>query len=70
MYVVKHRYYLLQVTTVLHEDLHSFFEAQAVVITAETTKTASRMFFIDYILFAFFFRATVFFARGAFVNLF
>jgi hypothetical protein len=55
LYVIKHRYYLIQLTVVLHGDLHSFFEAQAVVITAETTKTVSRMFFITYILALFFF---------------
>jgi hypothetical protein len=27
--------------------VHSFLEAQAVVITAETTKTASKMYFIS-----------------------
>ena len=47
LYVIKHRYYLLQTTTALPQGLTSFLEAQAVVITAETTKTASRMYFIS-----------------------
>jgi len=46
LYVIKHYYYLVVVTTVLLHGVHSFLDAQAVVITAETTKTASRMYFI------------------------
>jgi len=50
LYVVKHRYYLITLTTVLPLGLLSLEAHPVVAITAETTKTASRIFFINNIL--------------------